>query len=62
MPVMMAVGVSISALWAPAIMSRLTALFSGSINLKKKKQIKGNDSPSIMKELIIIDHDLIHHS
>ena len=50
----------LSVLRTPAIMLRLTALFSGSINLKE--QIKENDSPSIITELIIIDNDLIHHS
>jgi len=40
----MAVGVLVSVLWTPAIMSRLTALFSGSINLKKKTN-KGKGFP-----------------
>ena len=56
---MVAIGVSVSVLRTPAIILRLTALFSGSINLKE--QIKENNSPSIVIELII-DHDLIHHS
>ena len=59
---MVTIGVSVSVLRTPAIMPRLTALFSGSINLKE--QIKESDSlrvPPIVTEQIN-DHDLIHHS